>query len=349
MFTFDPLDYKTTTDIYGGITRIGEMGDVLKVIFKRKVASMYIGKQEYYDSKGVSSVMTSENVLGNPNYSIEEYGTTIPQATIFVKGYCYFIDLYAGSIIRNTNNGSYPISGKEDSGGEGAEYKMHREFRDACALVLAFGQDNVTTLLGWDDGRKLLYVSILHPSITLQTLAFRESRGRWVAYLDFYEHLTGYHPTCYEYASDKFFSFLDQSDSVWDHSNSGSTALEIYGEPKLAEVSVYGTAQPNRIKIFDSISIHSDSREWVNYVYIPISISYPHGMQSVIPNARFVVREGAMHGDYLFNALTDGVGFAANRLYSGETLRGHIIENLLYITEAAKLFKVDINWRISNL
>ena len=34
------------------------------------------------------SVMTSENVLGNPNYSIEEYGTTIPQATIFVKGYC---------------------------------------------------------------------------------------------------------------------------------------------------------------------------------------------------------------------------------------------------------------------
>ena len=54
MFTFDPLDYKSTTDIYGAITRIGEMGDVLKVIFKRKVASMYIGKQEYYDLRGVS-------------------------------------------------------------------------------------------------------------------------------------------------------------------------------------------------------------------------------------------------------------------------------------------------------
>ena len=287
--------------------------------------------------------------FSNPNYSIEEYGTTIPQATIFVKGYCYFIDLYAGSIIRNTNNGSYPISGKEDSGGEGAEYKMHREFRDMCALVLAFGQDNVTTLMGWDDGRKLLYVSILHPSIAVQTIAFRESRGRWVAYLDFYEHLTGYYPTCYEYASDKFFSFLDQSDSVWDHSNSGSTALEIYGEPKIAEVSVYGTAQPNKIKIFDAMTIHSDSREWINWVYISPSISYPHGMQSVIPNARFVVRENAMHGDYLFNALTDNAGFNNARLFSGETLRGYLIENLLYTSEAAKLFKIDISYRISNL
>jgi len=36
MFTFDALDYKSTTEIYGDLERIGECGDILRLIFNKK-------------------------------------------------------------------------------------------------------------------------------------------------------------------------------------------------------------------------------------------------------------------------------------------------------------------------
>ncbi len=348
LFTFDPGDVKSTTDIYGAITRIGEVGDVLKVIFERKVASMYIGRRQITDSTG--SVFTvADTILSPPNYSIEDYGTTVPQAVIFVRGYCYFIDLYAGAIIRNTNNGSYPISGKVDAGGEGADYKMQTYFRDLCASVLDLGQDNVTMLIGWDDGRKLLYVSILHSSLLPYTAVFRESRGRWVSFLEFYRSVAGIFPTCYEWAGNKFFSWINGSESVWSHGDEWCTPLEVYDVAMTAVVAVWGNAQPNMMKVYDSIAVHTDNPDWAGSVLIPANMSYPNGMQSVLPNARFERREGAMYAEYLFNMMTNSATPSVLDLYRGESMRGYVIDNVLYIDTAAKLFKVDLNYRISNV
>lgn len=350
MFTFDPMDYKPLTDIYGDIVRIGEMGDVLKVLFERKVASMYIGKREVYDASG--SVFTvQDSVLSNPNYSLEDYGTTDPRAVLFVRGYCYFIDFNAGAVVRNTNNGSYPISGKVDAGGEGADYKMHSYFRDICALALRYGTSSYNVILGWDDGRKVLLVSILKYSCNDYTAVFRESRGRWVSLLELMTDPDAdevFYPTCFQWAGNKFYSWLDGSDSVWLHTYVAATPLSIYGDPKTAQINIWGTAQPNMIKVFDSIAIHTNARGWSGIVAIPESLSYPNGMYSILPESGFEVREGVLYAPYLDNLGTTGA-YSVASLYNGESLRGYVIGNQLSISGEAWLFKVDINWRPSNV
>lgn len=350
MFTFDPLDYKPLTDIYGDVVRIGEMGDVLKVIFERKVASMYIGKREVYDASG--SVFTvQDSVLSNPNYSLEDYGTTDPRAVLFVRGYCYFIDFNAGAVVRNTNNGSYPISGKVDAGGEGADYKMHSYFRDICALALRYGTSSYNVILGWDDGRKVLLVSILKYGCNDYTAVFRESRGRWVSLLELMTDPDAdevFYPTCFQWAGNKFYSWLDGSDSVWLHTYVAATPLSIYGDPKTAQINIWGTAQPNMIKVFDSIAIHTNARGWSGIVAIPESLSYPNGMYSILPESGFEVREGVLYAPYLDNLGTTGA-YSVASLYNGESLRGYVIGNQLSISDEAWLFKVDINWRPSNV
>lgn len=350
MFTFDPLDYKPLTDIYGDVVRIGEMGDVLKIIFERKVASMYIGKREVYDASG--SVFTvQDSVLSNPNYSIEDYGTTDPRAVLFIRGYCYFVDFNAGAVIRNTNNGSYPISGKADAGGEGADYKMHSYFRDICALALRYGTSSYNVILGWDDGRKVLLVSILKYSCNDYTAVFRESRGRWVSLLELMTDPDAdevFYPTCFQWAGNKFYSWLDGSDSVWLHTYVAATPLSIYGDPKTAQINIWGTAQPNMIKVFDSIAIHTNARGWSGIVAIPENLSYPNGMSSVLPEDGFEAREDVLCAPYLGNLGTTGAYNVAS-LYNGESLRGYVIGNQLSISDEAWLFKVDINWRPSNV
>jgi len=358
MFTFDALDYKTTTEIYGDLERIGECGDILRLIFNKKVASMYIGKAEFMDTEGSSVVATSNNVLSNPNYSIDDFGTTVPEAVLFVKGIAYFIDLYNGAIVRSTNNGSYPISGKTEASEDSPQYKMSSYFRDICNQVLdaqmliqggTTDGNTLRMLMGWDNDRKLLYVSILQENIENRTLAFSEDRGRWVAFLDFYHAAFGYYPTAYEWASGKFLSFLDNSDSVWDHSSPSSTALSIYGEAKIATISSWCVVHPNKIKVFDSIALFTDKAGWYGSVYIPASLSYPSGMESRLFAANFKKRENGLYSAYLFNGLSAGSTFSMRGLYNGESLRGSVIENRLSITTEAQLFKVDVSYRISNV
>jgi hypothetical protein len=194
-----------------------------------------------------------------------------------------------------------------------------------------------------------LYVSILQENIENRTLAFSESRGRWVAFLDFYDAVSGYYPTCYEWVSDKFLSFLDYDDSVWDHNSLSATALSIYGNAKTATISSWSVVHPNAMKVFDSLALHTDVSGWAAGIFIPPSLSYPAGMESIIPAINFKKRENALYASYMFNALTAGSVFSPLGLYNGESLRGYAIENRLSIASAARLFKVDTNYRISNV
>jgi hypothetical protein len=358
MFTFDALDYKPTTEIYGDLVRIGECGDVLRLLFNKKVASMYIGKAEYIDTEGSSVVATSTNVLSKPNYSIEDYGTTVPEAVLFVKGITYFIDLYNGAIVRTTNNGSYPISGKVEASDDSPDYKMNSYFRDICNKVLdaqmliqggTTDGSELRMLMGWDNGRRLLYVSVLHENIETRTSVFSEDRGRWVGFLDFYQDSSGYFPTAYEWISGKFLSFLTYDDAVWDHSSSSATPLSIYGEDKIATISVWSVAHPNQVKVFDSVAIHADAAGWYGEVFVPPSLSYPDGMESRLFVSNFVRRENVLYTAYMFNGLTAGSVFSMRGLYNGESLRGYAINNRLHIASEARLFKVDVSYRVSSV
>jgi hypothetical protein len=204
-------------------------------------------------------------------------------------------------------------------------------------------------LLGWDNGRKLLYVSILQENIENRTLAFSEDRGRWVSFLQFENVASGYFPTAYEWASGKFLSFLDGSDSVWDHSSPSSTPLSIYGEAKIATISSWCVVHPNKTKVFDSIALHTNVPGWYGSVFIPPSLSYPSGMESRLLTTNFVRRENALYAPYMFNGLSSGSTFSPLGLYNGESLRGSVIENRLSIANEAQLFKIDVLYRISNV
>jgi len=71
-------------------------------------------------------------------------------------------------------------------------------------------------------------------------------------------------------------------------------------------------------------------------------------MYSILPESGFEVREGVLYAPYLDNLGTTGA-YSVASLYNGESLRGYVIGNQLSISDEAWLFKVDINWRPSNV
>jgi len=72
-------------------------------------------------------------------------------------------------------------------------------------------------------------------------------------------------------------------------------------------------------------------------------------MESRLFAANFKKRENALYTEYMFNGLSAGSTFSLRGLYNGESLRGYVINNRLSIVSEAQLFKVDVNYRISNV
>ena len=126
--------------------------------------------------------------------------------------------------------------------------------------------------------------------------------------------------------------------------------LTIYGHKKTAFIDIWCNAYPNQVKVFNSIAIHSDVRGWRGEVMRQVGPSYPYndGIISVLPAHEFELREGVQYASYLGNMESSGV-ISAPDLYNGEPLRGYTLGNRLYIDVEASLFKVDINYQISEV
>jgi hypothetical protein len=133
------------------------------------------------------------------------------------------------------------------------------------------------------------------------------------------------------------------SEDVYLH-NDSSTRGAFFDSEEECQVRIYGLSNPNVIKTFDSIALHTNLRWELEDVQIRDSLNYGDGMQSEIPKERFEAEEGVLRSDYLCNMKTNSSTANTVDLLNGDNLRGYTIYNDLTSDETIEhtLFKVDI-------
>ena len=95
--------YKMLNDVFGNIVAIYEQGDSLKCYQERKEADILIGRTEYLDSAGKSTVATSNVVLGTIRYSPSNYSTIFPESIARNNRWIYGFDIYNGVFCRSAS------------------------------------------------------------------------------------------------------------------------------------------------------------------------------------------------------------------------------------------------------
>lgn len=146
----------------------------------------------------------------------------------------------------------------------------------------------------------------------------------------------------------KLVSYI--SETLYTH-NTNETRNNLWGSQRDSIVEVIANEAPNVKKVFESMAIHSNGAWDVNYVAIAADMTYTNGMQSKVPESRFVLREGVYYSDYLRNQMTNQSTIKTVDLVRGEHLRGYYLEHRLVNDDTTEvlLFKVDVNSNVSRV
>jgi hypothetical protein len=140
-----------------------------------------------------------------------------------------------------------------------------------------------------------------------------------------------------------FISFLGSD--LWVHNDEDQDRCNLFGEKRDCIVGVVANEEPTKVKLFDSVGVHSDDIWEITEIVIPATSNYPHGMYSKIPKERFKKRDGLWRAEFLRNMKTGSDTISVINALSGEPLRGYECYMLLKNTSnnQVRLFKVDVN------
>jgi len=133
--------------------------------------------------------------------------------------------------------------------------------------------------------------------------------------------------------------------------NDNSTRNYLWGSQRESIVEFVANEAPNMKKTFEALAIHCNKPWDVNYVYTPEDESYPNGIQSKVPESRFVLREGSYYSDYLRNMKTNQSSASSLDLVRGDVLRAFYLRHRMVNddTTEIRLFKVDVYGNISRV
>jgi len=135
---------------------------------------------------------------------------------------------------------------------------------------------------------------------------------------------------------------------LWLHNSDTVPRCNLFNEQKDCKVGIVTNEEPTKVKLFDSLGIHTNGEWEVTEVIIPHTLNYPNGMYSKIPVEQFKKRDGVWHARFLRNMQTNQNATSVIDALRGEVLRGYeayfVLKNVNNSAgEQVKLFKVDIN------
>lgn len=140
-----------------------------------------------------------------------------------------------------------------------------------------------------------------------------------------------------------FCSFMNSD--IWVHNDETVARCNLYGEQRDCIIGVVSNKDPLKIKLYDSLELHTDQEWEVMEITIPASLNYPDGMYSKIPKQRFKKRQGTLRAEFLRNMKTKSSTASAINALSGEPLQGHTIYMKMRNTSTSqvRLFKAQVN------
>jgi len=203
----------------------------------------------YADGSG--SVSVSENPYGSTLYAEVEAGLSDPfiGSVLNTGGEVYFADYDKERIVKISGNGLSFIS---DLGLRSEFEDEFRRYKDSSV------KQNIVS--GYDprDGVVFFTFNTVNDS---KTYGYTESTGFWTSRFSFI-------PDRYAYIDNRLFTFsYDQTVSstqdilMWEHTDTADRC-NYYGEQYDSSVTVVSNPMPSNVKVFDAISLETDSDSW---------------------------------------------------------------------------------------
>jgi hypothetical protein len=335
---------------YNEITRMQEVGFMLKVRQRNKSTSIYVGRTELTNADGSSNLAASNNVLGTVNVSDEIWGGTNGTAECRAVRDTYFFDYINGTVVRDATNGLVAISGNLTSPQD--PYKMTAFFRDLSEWFKSNEKD-VEVVSTWDNHTQSVIItfrSLIKSDRTIPdfiykykleeawngglTLSFHEPTNRWQTFHSYVREW-------YETIGNTLVSF-DKGNLYLHYSNNNRT--EYMGVKYPVITAQICNQYTNNVKVFDNIDVYSN-RKWkaeglnsLDDIYILPNAQFPNGMRSKLSYNNFVGKEGKWHASFLCDINTPGYTNTLLALMNGRRLRGEAMKVTLRNEDETEVF-----------
>jgi hypothetical protein len=300
---FGLSSFVDVTMLYGDVQSARAVGSVLKMITDSAVISAGMGVQEYADATGDYTVATSDKVVGYQRVSQERYGTVHPESVIVIDGALYFWDYKNASVIRDSGNGLFPISGSYPTATGGTDHKMRTFFRQVRDTMLANTYTDWVVWFAYERNYDLLYAYFKDTTDADNNvlISYHVSSGRWYSQYEWSD------------ASDNWPQFIGGGgrfftstigEDMYKHFSATANRCTFYGSAKQFELRVYTAQANNEVKVYDRFAIQANSKPVVNDVRVSTIEDADGLMVSEIP-ANYIERiENGYYAPFLRNAAT---------------------------------------------
>jgi len=307
---FDFDDTRNVDDRNGIITKIQQIGDVLKVYQERKVTSFYLKTTSSIDAQGNSTYVFDQSVMSVGRQSIEDYGCT--HFTSYIKNVrnAYFFDIVNSVVVRDSANGFQPVS----------DYKMHSYFKQKAKSILEYsGTGTIEIFGGWDEDLEMYIISFVNiyngaiqTNALNETLGFHEPSNRWITFFSYIPEYFG------KISGDQLLTF--KNGALYEH-NINSIRNNFYGDQFDSEVWIHANKEGVVNKIFNSMEINSVN-QWSCPDDDSIEIHHPISMQSRLLSGKFRKQEGIYRVEFMRDSVNGGLSPTRYNLFNGRQLRG---------------------------
>jgi hypothetical protein len=335
---------------FNEITRIQEVGFMLKVRQRNKSTSIYVGRTELTNADGSSNLAASNNVLGTINVSDEIWGGTNGTADCRSIRDTYFFDYINGTVVRDATNGLVAISGNLAS--QQDPFRMTAFFRDLSDWFKA-NEGAAEVVSTWDNHtqsviftlRSLIDKDKPAPDFIYKykleeawngglTLSFHEPTNRWQTFHSYVREW-------YESIGNTLVSF-NEGNLYLHYSNESRT--EYMGVKYPVITAQICNQYTNNVKVFDNIDVYSN-KKWraegspiFDDIYILPNAQFVNGMRSKLSYNNFVGKEGKWHSTFLCDINTPGFSNTLLALMNGRRLRGEAMKVTLRNEDESEVF-----------
>lgn len=321
LFSFDYKDFAYVQERDNEITRLRNVGFMLKIRQRNKNNSMYIGRVEYQQAADGVDLVATDKIFGTINPAEEFYGSYHAGADVKSNRNTYFFDVTNGQVLRDSVNGMIAISGNKESADD--QFRMKKFFYE-LAKKIRENEGRYEVIGNWDEFIECYVLTVKDLKAREDdndsvTLVFHEPTNRWKSFMS-------YVPEWYENIGNTTVSFKDGK--LWQHYADENNRGTYYGVPYKQEFAVICNIGYNTKKVFTNIDLDSNVA-WDCDITIPPNSTYPNGMKSRIKKGKFVSREGKFSATFAKDMLTPGQPSQDLALINGRELRGEAIRVLL--------------------
>lgn len=298
------------SNVYGDITGIEEVGEVLKVVQVHKETSVYIGKLTAQQADGSNIIMLTDKVFGGFHRFDEVRGTSYRRSMAVNDRYLYYFDEVTGEFIRSAPNGQIAISKKYllQSWFE-AKAKHLREYTGHKDVIVAVDND-------YDE----VIISFVIGSVC-ETVVFSEKEDEvgWKYFIDL--NSNGQSPENMAWYGNSLLSF--KNGQLYLH-NVGALN-NFYGEQKGAGIVFISNGDPASQKRLKNIEIRTDKNAWYGSIESEASVNYPRQKTIFHPA---IIREvdGRLAADILNNIVRRDGSEDIQLLYNGHSMNSDVFK-----------------------